>query len=65
MADSHYCIEKHAADGSTETVIRRLSEEEAAEELARILGGTRITESVRENAREMRKLALQLKNKRK
>lgn len=65
MADSHYCIEKHAADGSTETVIRRLSEEEAAEELARILGGARITESVRENAREMRKLALQLKNKRK
>ena len=46
-------------------MIRRLSEEEAAEELARILGGARITESVRENAREMRKLALQLKNKRK
>ena len=28
MADSHYCIEKQALDGSTQTHIRKLSEEE-------------------------------------
>ncbi len=63
MADSHYCIEKAAVDGSTQTSIRRLTEEESVDELARILGGASITESVKENAREMRRLALQLKEK--
>lgn len=63
MADSHYCIEKFAAGGGTQTSIRRLTEEEAVDELARILGGASITESVKENAREMRRLALQLKEK--
>ncbi len=61
MADSHYCIEKKAVDGSTTTSIRRLREEEATEELARILGGTEITGAVRESAGEMRRLALQRK----
>lgn len=63
MADSHYCIEKRAVDGSTVTGIRRLRDEEAAEELARILGGAQITDAVRENAQEMRRLALAFKKK--
>lgn len=63
MADSHYCIEKRAVEGSTVTDIRRLSEEEITEELARILGGAEITDAVRDNAREMKKLAAQLKQK--
>ena len=63
MADSHYCIEKQALDGSTQTHIRKLSEEEIIEELARILGGAKITEAVRKNAKEMKKLALQFKEK--
>lgn len=62
MADSHYCIEKRAVDGSTLTGIRRLGPEETVEELARILGGAQITDAVRDNAREMKKLALQFKN---
>lgn len=63
MADSHYCIEKQALDGSTQTRIRRLSQEEITEELARILGGARITDAVRWNAMEMRRLALEFKKK--
>lgn len=63
MADSHYCIEKRAVDGSTVTDIRRLQESEVVEELARILGGAQITDAVRENAQEMKRLALEFKNK--
>lgn len=63
MADSHYCIEKQAVDGSTQTRIRRLSGEEITEELARILGGARITDAVRWNAMEMKRLALEYKRK--
>lgn len=63
MADSHYCIEKRAVDKGTVTGIRRLKEEEITEELARILGGAKITDAVRENAREMKRLAFQFKKK--
>ncbi|MDE6959609.1 MAG: DNA repair protein RecN, partial [Lachnospiraceae bacterium] len=63
MADGHYCIEKQAKDGVTNTRIRKLSGEEITEELARILGGARITDAVRWNAMEMRRLALEFKNK--
>lgn len=63
MADSHYCIEKQAKDGGTQTQIRRLQEEEITEELARILGGAAITDAVYKNAEEMRDLALAFKRK--
>lgn len=61
MADSHYCIEKQAVDGSTQTGVRRLADAEAVEELARILGGAKITGAVRDSAREMKKLAGEMK----
>lgn len=57
MADCHYEIAKAAWDGRTATSIRRLGEKEMVEELARLLGGVQITEAVRENAREMKRLA--------
>ena len=57
MADVHFAIEKTVTDGVTRTGIRMLSHEEETEELARILGGAEITETVRENAREMKCLA--------
>lgn len=63
MADSHYCIEKRAEEGSTQTQIRRLMEDEITEELARILGGAEITDAVRKNAQEMKHLALAFKQK--
>lgn len=63
MADVHFLIEKKVESLDTTTSIRCLSEEETAEELARILGGAQITDTVLENAREMRELARIAKNK--
>ncbi len=57
MADRHFIIEKKPAGDKTVTDIALLSEEESIEELARILGGARITKTVLENAREMKELA--------
>ncbi len=64
MADSHYRIEKQVEEGETRTQIRRLSEEESVQELARILGGAEITDIVVKNAAEMRKLAQAAKQSR-
>ena len=63
MADAHYLIEKGEQEGHTSTRIRKLQEEESAEELSRILGGVKITDAVRESAAEMRTLASQVKQK--
>ena len=57
MADCHFEIVKEAKDGRTTTRIRPLDEEDSVRELARLLGGTQITDAVAENAREMRRLA--------
>ena len=57
MADSHYEISKSPKNGRTVTTIRRLDEREIVHELARLLGGAEITDTVLENAREMKKLA--------
>lgn len=58
MADTHYLIEKKNEQDRTATGIFRLSEEDSIQELARILGGAKITDAVRESAREMRELAI-------
>ncbi len=57
MADCHFEITKQAEDGRTRTTLCRLSEDEVPRELARMLGGAEITDSVMANAREMRELA--------
>ena len=57
MADTHFLIEKHVENDGTATTIRQLSREEEVEELARMLGGVKITGAVLENAREMKELA--------
>lgn len=57
MADSHYVIEKTVEKMDTKTQIRKLDEEASIQELARILGGAKITDRVLENAREMKELA--------
>lgn len=61
MADQHYLIEKQVDDGNTVTSIRKLSREESIKELARILGGVKITDNIVESAREMKELAEQYK----
>lgn len=63
MADAHYEIRKEAVNSITTTNITRLNEEQSVVELARILGGAKITDTVIENAREMKNLANGLKNK--
>ena len=57
MADQHFEIEKHVVDGTSQTCVHQLSEAQSCEELARMLGGTEITEAVLQNAREMKHLA--------
>jgi DNA repair protein RecN (Recombination protein N) len=61
MADSHYVIEKMTDGISTQTMIKELTREQSIDELSRILGGAEITERVKENAREMKDLALATK----
>ncbi|WP_310603789.1 DNA repair protein RecN, partial [Anaerosporobacter sp.] len=57
MADEHYIIEKRANESSTMTEIRQLCEEESIQELARMLSGAELTDTVIENAKEMKELA--------
>ncbi|MGN0352020.1 MAG: DNA repair protein RecN [Roseburia sp.] len=61
MADSHYLIEKSVQNNTTISNIRWLSELESIGELARMIGGVEITETVRESAKEMKELAQQKK----
>ena len=64
QADGHFLIEKNVENMETVTRIRKLSYEESVEELARMLGGAKITEAVLQNAAEMKHLAQQQKNTR-
>lgn len=57
MADTHFLIQKTSDDSSTISQIRLLDREESIAELARMLGGVKITETVLKNAREMKELA--------
>ena len=61
MADTHFEIAKSAAAGSTTTTIHPLCGDEMVKELARLLGGAKITDAVYDNAREMKILADQSK----
>ena len=53
MADDHYKIAKQAVKNKTVTDIVHMEETEAVDELARMLGSDEITDTVRENAREL------------
>lgn len=61
MADHHFLIEKKIENKETATGIRLLEEKESVQELARILGGAKITDAVLKNAVEMKELANQIK----
>lgn len=61
MADHHYVIEKTVRDSDTVTGIRLMDETESIDELARLLGGAKITDAVIKNAKEMKELAKQVK----
>ncbi len=57
-ADVHFVIRKNADNGMAYTDIRKLDKEESVMELARLLGGSKITEAVMQSAAEMKELAL-------
>lgn len=61
MADQHFIIEKQVSNDKTATQIRSLDQAGSIDELARILGGAEITDTVRESALEMKNLAQQMK----
>ncbi|MBW2492825.1 MAG: DNA repair protein RecN [Deltaproteobacteria bacterium] len=53
FGDHHFSISKHVSKGRTKTVINRLSIPERIDEIARMLGGEKITQATLEHAREM------------
>lgn len=55
-SDAHYLIEKSSEQNTTHTRIEVLEEEQSVQELARLLGGAKITDSILESAREMKEL---------
>ena len=61
MSDTHFLIEKNVENGHTISGIKKLNEEESIDELARMLGGSAITEAVKTNAREMKSMAKNFK----
>lgn len=63
MGDGHLLISKKTENGKTYTEVKKLSEEERVSEIARILGGVEITESILSTAKEMLVLSSELKNK--
>lgn len=62
MADTHFVIEKNVDHHETKTSIRRLKDEESVQELARILGGAQITDTILQSAKEMKELAIGAKS---
>lgn len=52
-AHHHLQVEKHKGKNSTHTRLRPLDEEQRIEEIARMLGGAKITQQSRNHAREM------------
>ncbi len=55
QADAHYLIQKNAKDNGAHTEIFSLEEEASVQELARLLGGAKVTASILESAREMKR----------
>ncbi len=53
FADAHFRVEKKASKGRTTTRVVRLEQEARVEELARMLGGKRVTQSARDHAQAL------------
>lgn len=52
-ADSHYLIEKNVADGRTSTSVTKLEGQNRVVEIARIMGGSQVTETTLKAAAEL------------
>jgi DNA repair protein RecN (Recombination protein N) len=53
LADSHHVVQKEIVRGHTATRVKELSDHERVEEVARMLGGIKITDKTRKHAEEM------------
>lgn len=53
FGDHHFRIAKQVADGRTRTVIQPLTDEERVQEIARMLGGVKMTQATLDHASEM------------
>lgn len=53
LADIHFAVRKEVVKGRTLTEVKRLAEKERVEEVARMLGGLKITEKTKRHAEEM------------
>ncbi len=63
MADTHFLIQKISTNNSTNTTINKLDTQELITELARILSGKKITETVLKTASEMKNEATKFKRR--
>jgi len=61
MADNHILIEKKSYDGRTETRVVNLDNQGEISEIARLLGGVKVTDAVRANAAELKGMAKEYK----
>ena len=57
FADNHYLISKSVTDGSTRSEVTLLDENQRVDEIARIISGSVITESAKQTALDMIKIA--------
>jgi DNA repair protein RecN (Recombination protein N) len=53
LADTHHMVQKQVVKGRTETKVKELKHRERVDEVARMLGGLKITEKTRKHAEEM------------
>jgi DNA repair protein RecN (Recombination protein N) len=58
LADAHFVVSKEVEKGRTFTNVERLSEKERVAEVARMLGGVKITDQTRRHAAELVKASL-------
>ena len=63
LADHYYLITKSIIDKKTRTKVKKLSENDRILELARLLGGSNLTETTLKNAKEMLEMSKELKEK--
>jgi DNA repair protein RecN (Recombination protein N) len=55
LADAHYVVDKTETRGRTQTSVRRLSRTERVDEVARMLGGVKVSDAAKKAAAEMLK----------
>ncbi|MCD3215895.1 DNA repair protein RecN [Clostridium botulinum C] len=62
MSDNHFLVSKDVKNGKTYTNIVPITNEEKESEIARMIGGSQITELTLKNAKEMVNIAIKRKN---